>query len=247
MSTHASDLETRLNALEVQLAKQTREIQQLRKALATTKLRAWLLPGIMAMLLLIVGAGGILPAVAQGGKGQDSSAGPTATGGNFVLGQSNSPSSVNDVTRIYNPSTTSLMPQTFRISNYTSSELTVGTNFRAAIVGTASGTDSTVGTQRIGVMGMTDQNGYGVYGISSQGSGVYGTSVSAYGGEFSGGAAQLRLVPGVTAGPPSGSSHLTGELYLDSNGDLYLCTSGGATPHWARLNLFPSFLPAIAR
>ena len=245
--SHDLSYEARLNALETQLTHQAREIQQVRKSLVTAKLRAWLVPGLMAALLLIVGAGGILPAVAQGGKGQDSSAGPSATGGNFVLGQSNSPSSANDVTRIFNPSTTSLMPQTFRISNYTSSELSVGTNFRVAIVGTASGTDNTAGIQRIGVMGITDQNGYGVYGISSQGSGVYGASASVYGGEFSGGAAQLRLVPGVTAGPPSGSSHLTGELYLDSNGDLYLCTSGGATPHWARLNLFPSFLPAIAR
>ena len=139
------------------------------------------------------------------------------------------------------------MPQAFRISNYTSSELSVGANFRAAIVGTASGTDNTAGIQRIGVMGMTDQNGYGVYGISSQGSGVYGASVSAYGGEFSGGAAQLRLVPSVTAGPPSGSSHLTGELYLDSNGDLYLCTSGGVNAKWAKLNLLASYLPAVAR
>jgi len=224
---HDSAYEARLNALEAQLARQAREIQQLRKAQVTSRLRAWLLPGIITLLLLIGGAGGILPAAAQGGKGQESSAGPTATGGNFLLGQSNSVSSVNDVTRIYNPSTTSLMPLSFRISNYTSSELSINSNLRVAIAGTASGVDNTAGTQRIGVLGMTDQNGYGVYGASAQGSGVYGFSAAVYGGEFSGGAAQIRLVPGVTAGPPSGTSHLTGELYLDSNGDLYLCTSGG--------------------
>jgi hypothetical protein len=245
--SHDSDYEARLKALEAQLARQAQEIRQLRKAQVATRLRAWLAPGIMTVLLLIVGAGGILPAAAQGGKGQESGAGPTATGGNFLLGQSNSVSSVNDVTRIYNPSTTSLMPLAFRISNYTSSELSINSNLRVAIAGTTSGVDNTGGTQRIGVLGMTDQNGYGVYGASAQGSGVYGASATAYGGEFSGGAAQIRLVPGVTAGPPSGSSHLTGELYLDSNGDLYLCTSGGASPHWAKLNLLASYLPSVMR
>ena len=60
--------------------------------------------------------------------------------------------------------------------------------------------------------------------------------------------ATVQTEPGVvvgTAGPPSGASHLTGELYLDSLGDLYLCTLGGAAPRWVKLNTSWSYLPMV--
>ncbi len=247
--SHESIYEARLNALEAQLTQQAREIRQLQKALATAKLRAWLVPGIMAVLLLIFGAGGGLPAAANGVKGIDTPTNPSATGGAVILGAANSTSATTDLTRIINPSITELMPRTLRIGNYSNSDVgsSYSTGFRTALVAMTSGVDNTSGLVRVGVMGLVDQSGYGVYGASPDGTGVTGISNNGIGGEFSGGTAQLRLVPGVTAGPPTGDTHLTGELYLDSNGDLYLCTSGGVGAKWARLNLFPSYLPAIAR
>ena len=247
--SHDSSYEARLNALEVQLTRQAREIQQLRTALVAAKLRAWLMPGFVAALLLIVGVGGILPAAANGVKGIDTPTSPSATGGAVILGAANSTSATTDLTRIINPSITELMPRTLRIGNYSNSDVGNGysAGFRTALVAMTSGVDSSTGQVRVGVMGLVDNSGYGVYGASPDGTGVTGISTNGIGGEFSGGTAQLRLVPGVTAGPPSGSSHLTGELYLDSNGDLYLCTSGGVNAKWAKLNLFPSFLPTVAR
>jgi hypothetical protein len=247
--SHDSSYEARLNSLEAQLTRQAREIQQLRTTLVTTKLRAWLLPGVMALLLLIVSAGGILPAAANGVKGIDTPASPSATGSAVILGAANSTSATTDLTRIINPSITELMPRTLRIGNYSNSDVgnSYSSGFRTALVAMTSGVDNTSGLVRVGVMGLVDQSGYGVYGASPDGTGVTGISTNGIGGEFSGGTAQLRLVPGVTAGPPSGSSHLTGELYLDSNGDLYLCTSGGLNAKWARLNLFPGYLPTVRR
>ncbi|MFN8595513.1 MAG: hypothetical protein U0559_18180 [Anaerolineae bacterium] len=249
MSTPASDLETRFHTLEVQLAQQTREIQQLRKGLVTAKLRAWLVPGLVAVLLLIAGAGGILPAVANGVKGIDTPTSPSATGGAVILGAANSTTATTDLTRIINPSITELMPRTLRIGNYSNSDVgnSYSSGFRTALVAMTSGVDTSSGQVRVGVMGLVDNSGYGVYGASPDGTGVTGISNNGIGGEFSGGTAQLRLVPGVTAGPPTGSSHLTGELYLDSNGDLYLCTSGGVGAKWAKLNLLASYLPTIQR
>ena len=48
---------------------------------------------------------------------------------------------------------------------------------------------------------------------------------------FSGGAAQLRLVPGGTL-PKSGT---TGDLYVDSAGHLHYCKAGGSTATWVQL------------
>ncbi len=246
---HDSSYEARLNALEAQLAHQTREIRQLRTALATAKLRAWVVPGIMAVLLLIAGAGGILPAIAQGAKGIDTPTSPSATGGAVILGAANSTTATTDLTRIINPSITELMPRTLRIGNYSNADVgnSYLSGFRTALVAMTSGVDSVSGQVRVGVMGLVDNSGYGVYGASPDGTGVTGISNNGIGGEFSGGTAQLRLVPGATAGPPTGSSHLTGELYLDSNGDLYLCTAGGVNAKWAKLNLLQSFIPSVMR
>jgi hypothetical protein len=48
---------------------------------------------------------------------------------------------------------------------------------------------------------------------------------------FSGGAAQLRLVPGASV-PASGQ---TGDLFVDSAGHLHYCKAGGSTATWVKL------------
>ncbi len=234
MAENVCNLETRLTVLEARLAQHETEISRLRKLLAQSRRRGWLLALAGVAGLLIASATWLVPAAAQGGT-----VGVASTGDYLRIGPGNSPSLPGDTTSLTNPNfpLNTLMTRTLRIANFTDSDVSTTTvsGFRTAIVGFTSGTDTSGPVTRVGVMGMVDRDGYGVYGASPSG----------IGGAFAGGAAQLRLVPGATAGPPSGTSHLTGELYLDSLGDLYLCTLGGATPRWTKLNSSSSYLPMV--
>ena len=83
----------------------------------------------------------------------------------------------------------------------------------------------------------TTSHGSGVYGHNTgAGRGVEGISDRGTGGLFNGAKAQLRLVPKPAGniGPPSGT-HSKGEIYMDSQGTLFVCTVGGATPTWRRV------------
>jgi hypothetical protein len=48
------------------------------------------------------------------------------------------------------------------------------------------------------------------------------------GGEFSGASAPIRLDPATTAGAPTSGTHKRGELYVDSQGSLFLCVADSA-------------------
>ena len=74
------------------------------------------------------------------------------------------------------------------------------------------------------------------------GAGIGGVSTAGYGGEFIGGKAHVRLIQtnAAPAGPPTGSGHLLGELYVDGAGELWFNRSDGE--HFTRLNgqaMFP--------
>jgi hypothetical protein len=73
-------------------------------------------------------------------------------------------------------------------------------------------------------------------GVCAEGrTGVVGRGSTGVGGEFSGAAAPIRLVPGTTAGAPSGGTHQQGELYIDSNGVLYVCKTDGPSAVWVKV------------
>jgi hypothetical protein len=81
-----------------------------------------------------------------------------------------------------------------------------------------------------GVLG-TAGSGTGVYGYANLGIkavGVSGKSPTGRGGQFSGGKAQLRLVPSTATTHPSRGS--LGDLFLDKNKRLWFC-KGGTTWH----------------
>jgi hypothetical protein len=98
-----------------------------------------------------------------------------------------------------------------------------------------------------GVWGLSVANGgHGVFGEGKDGAtGVLGegriaihgksTATSGYAGVFEGGKAQLRIVPGNTAGQPTSGYHQKGELYLDRNANLWLCTAAGSPGTWKRV------------
>ncbi len=104
---------------------------------------------------------------------------------------------------------------------------------------------ATGGMATAGVLGQGGAGGYGVYG-SSNGTGVFGTSINgvgvrgfstfSYGGSFSGALAPLRLVIGATTGAPNSATHVAGELYVDSVGTLFYCTAGGTPGTWVNLS-----------
>jgi len=87
----------------------------------------------------------------------------------------------------------------------------------------------------IGIWGRHTGNGPGVAGDSGGGPGIVGNSTSGYGAEFNGGKAQLRLVPKSTAGRPKAGAHAKGEIYVDSNGAIFVCVKGGTPGTWRKV------------
>lgn len=71
----------------------------------------------------------------------------------------------------------------------------------------------------------------------NQSVGVVGKSVVGLGGEFAGGAAQIRLIPSAHIGAPTDIGHQKGELFLDANADLFICVQGPPIPVWKRVSL----------
>jgi hypothetical protein len=92
------------------------------------------------------------------------------------------------------------------------------------------GIANTGGPQNIGVIGWSKTpNGTGVVGFTG--------GAGAYGGEFFGGLAEIRLRPNSQPAPPLTltNAHLTGELYEDSDGTLWLCVVAGSPGSWRKL------------
>jgi hypothetical protein len=95
-----------------------------------------------------------------------------------------------------------------------------------------------VGTQNSfgsGVVGKST-SGNGVYGTTTNGIGVYGASTTARGGQFSGGPAQIRLVPSTASTHPTPGK--AGDLFLDSSARLWLCTvTSTTTATWKQIQV----------
>jgi hypothetical protein len=103
--------------------------------------------------------------------------------------------------------------------------------------------DSGIGTfgqgAQYGVRGESESigvSGVGRIGIQGTGGnfGVYGQGN--YGGVFTGHLAALVLGPASVPGAPNSEVHLAGELYVDSAGALWYCTSTGIAGTWVRLS-----------
>jgi len=118
---------------------------------------------------------------------------------------------------------------------------------KIAITGITLGSDPHLPDIRnkVGVFGLSDTgkgvlgaatSGEGVFGTSGGGAGVYGESTSGVGGVFKGNRAPLRLIPATTAGAPTTNSHDVGELYVDKDGKLYICTASGMPGTWHLLS-----------
>lgn len=69
------------------------------------------------------------------------------------------------------------------------------------------------------------------------GNGVTAHSSNGYGLQASGGKSQLYLVPAVNAGAPTTGTHKLGELHLDKNGSLFVCTALGTPGTWKQVQM----------
>ena len=93
-----------------------------------------------------------------------------------------------------------------------------------ALLGVASGN----GNQGIGITGWSKKaNGTGIVGFTG--------AAGAYGGEFFGGLAEVRLRPGGAAPITLTNAHVVGELYEDETGTLWICVTAGTPGSWREL------------
>jgi hypothetical protein len=98
---------------------------------------------------------------------------------------------------------------------------------------------NSAGTALLGVASGNGNQGIGIIGWSKKpgGTGLVGFTggAGAYGGEFFGGLAEVRLRPGGAAPITLTNAHQVGELYEDQDGTLWICTSAGSPGTWREI------------
>jgi hypothetical protein len=91
-------------------------------------------------------------------------------------------------------------------------------------------------TTTAGILGYSVSNFTGVAGHSVGGVGIVGRSNTGLGGDFEGGSAAIRLRANLISGAPTSDTHAAGELLVDNNGQLYLCTNFGTPGTWVKVS-----------
>jgi hypothetical protein len=81
----------------------------------------------------------------------------------------------------------------------------------------------------------TSETAVAVKASSTSGPGVDASSTKGIGGSFEGGRAAIRLVPRSTVGAPTTGAHGRGEIVVDHEGQLWLCTRPGTPGTWQQL------------
>jgi hypothetical protein len=98
---------------------------------------------------------------------------------------------------------------------------------------------NSAGTALLGVASGNGNQGIGIIGWSKKpgGTGLVGFTggAGAYGGEFFGGLAEVRLRPGGAAPITLTNAHQVGELYEDQDGTLWICTAAGTPGTWREI------------
>ncbi len=148
-----------------------------------------------------------------------------ADGGAVTMGQTNEFNTATNVN--YKGATTAASFNVQSGDETTGNNTILNNNFNsvgAALLGVASGN----GNQGIGIIGWSKKaNGTGVVGFTG--------GAGAYGGEFFGGLAEVRLRPGGAAPITLTNTHQVGEMYEDADGTLWLCTVAGSPGTWREI------------
>lgn len=146
---------------------------------------------------------------------QTANAAPLATGGTFMLGQTNDANA-----------TTLLIPT----SGSTPNPLFRADNSSTHSVGIEGWSQSVFG----GVLGSGSNGGSGVYANSDTGAALYATSASGVAVKAAG-SGRIAQNPQSTAGAPTSGSYSLGEMIRDSNGEMWICLASGSPGTWVRL------------
>ena len=148
-----------------------------------------------------------------------------ADGGAVTMGQTNE---FNTATNVNYKGATTAASFNVQSGDETAGNNTIlNNNFNsvgAALLGVASGN----GNQGIGIIGWSKKpNGTGIVGFTG--------GAGAYGGEFFGGLAEVRLRPGGAAPINLTNAHQVGEMYEDQDGTLWICTAAGSPGTWREI------------
>ena len=110
----------------------------------------------------------------------------------------------------------------------------------AANDGILNGLFASAGTALLGVASGNGNQGIGITGWSKKplGTGIVGFTgaAGAYGGEFFGGLAEVRLRPGGAAPITLTNAHQVGEMYEDETGILWICVVAGSPGSWREIS-----------
>ena len=110
----------------------------------------------------------------------------------------------------------------------------------AANDGILNGLFANAGTALLGVASGNGNQGIGITGWSKKpgGTGIVGFTggAGAYGGEFFGGLAEVRLRPGGAAPITLTNAHQVGEMYEDETGILWICVTAGSPGSWREIS-----------
>ena len=156
----------------------------------------------------------------------NASSADAADGDNIVLGQTNE----HTITTNVNYKGT-VVASSFNIQSGDQTAANDGilnglfANAGTALLGVASGN----GTQGIGITGWSKKPlGTGIVGFTG--------AAGAYGGEFFGGLAEVRLRPGGAAPITLTNAHQVGEMYEDETGILWICVVAGSPGSWREIS-----------
>ena len=116
-------------------------------------------------------------------------------------------------------------------------ESTKGDGIRGRTSGAAAGVYGLNTAKGVGVRAKSGGTGVIAESTGPNGVGLMAVSRSGRGGQFSGGAAAIRLVPRGQAGAPRSGSHHKGDLIVDARGGLFICVKDGSPGSWRRVVL----------
>ncbi|MCU1390703.1 MAG: hypothetical protein JWL72_4041 [Ilumatobacteraceae bacterium] len=182
-------------------------------------------------------------AIATAGVAIVASSGSTpvqaAQGGNVIIGSQGN-FGTQETTIVHN-GTSSNGPA---LTGYRTSSNTIGvtSSENCGVLGSTdiAGGAGVIGFGGVGGAGFFGETygGQGVLGRTTMGVGVQGdveVGGTGVGGQFIGGRAQLLLTPASTAGAPATQAHVTGEIFLDKNGTVFVCTAAGSPGTWREI------------
>ncbi len=242
-------IQSRLAALESVISSQQSEIERLRAEHASAAEGKSLVKRASRRSLLKIGgaaaAAGVAAAAVKLSSVPNANAagvawqtGPVSADVETLVKPSSSSYSANDILQVQIGTGSVFQPTSLKaaITAYDTTTNNIGVYATSQTgFGLFGVTQDGSGATGAGLNGTGTGAGTGVMGHSQNGIGVQGNSDNLIGGSFSGGLAPLSLALAPSAGAPTGGAHTAGEVYLDSQANVYVCVASGNPGTWNKL------------